>query len=126
MMHPGKRPCNGLFCSTDKAPARGGIFLKSRGKPKAQREFEVKDGAKRRRLRRSPISAFTRVFDALWAILEFKFSLRSNLTVRFKERWLQSSSLTFIWIRSRPVRCVPSPQRGEGQVEGVRESEFLL
>jgi hypothetical protein len=22
--------------------------------------------------------------------------------------------------------CVPSPQRGEGQDEGVRESEFLL
>jgi hypothetical protein len=42
----------------------------------AQREFELKDGANGRRLRRLPISAFTRVFDALWAILDFKFSLR--------------------------------------------------
>jgi hypothetical protein len=48
----------------------------------AQREFEVKDGAKRRRLRRLPK-----------AILEFKFSLRSLLTARFKEWWLQQRSV---------------------------------
>jgi len=29
-------------------------------------------------------------------------------------------------IRPRPAHCVPSPQRGEGQDEGVRKSEFLL
>jgi hypothetical protein len=40
----------------------------------AQREFEVKDGPKGRRLRRLPK-----------AILDFKFSLRSQLIVRFKE-----------------------------------------
>jgi hypothetical protein len=28
---------------------------------------------------------------ALWAVLDFEFSLRSLLTVRFKESWLQSS-----------------------------------
>src|ERR1700685_3630581 len=82
-----------LSFSTSEAPGGTGLFLKSHGRRQAQREFEVKDGAKRRRLRRSPISAFTRVFDALWAILEFKFSLRSNVTVRFKERWLHSSDL---------------------------------
>ena len=50
----------------------------------AQREFELKDGANGRRLRRLPISAFTRVFDAQWAILDFKFSLRLPASVRFK------------------------------------------
>jgi hypothetical protein len=48
MMHPAERSCNGLFCSTDEAPAGGGIFLKSHGKPKAQREFEVKDRLRQR------------------------------------------------------------------------------
>jgi len=47
---------------------------------KAQREFELKDGPKGRRLRRLPK-----------AILNFKFFLRSRPTVRFKESWLQSS-----------------------------------
>jgi hypothetical protein len=40
---------------------------------RAQREFELKDGAKRRRLRRLPK-----------AILDFKFSLRLRLSMRFK------------------------------------------
>jgi tripartite-type tricarboxylate transporter receptor subunit TctC len=60
---------------------------------RAQREFELKDG---------PISALTRVFEALWgrrrrrspkALLDFKFSLRLPLSVRFKGRWLQSSAV---------------------------------
>ena len=44
---------------------RRGFFLRSHGQRVAQREFELKDGAKRRRLRRLPK-----------AILDFKFSLR--------------------------------------------------
>jgi hypothetical protein len=59
-----------------------GVSLKSHGRIGAQREFELKDGAKRRRLRRLPK-----------AILDFKFSLRLRLAVRFKGRWLQSSNL---------------------------------
>src|SRR5580700_118020 len=70
-----------LSFSTSEALGGGGLFLKSHGQRQAQREFEVKDGTKRRRLRRSPK-----------AILEFKFSLRSNAAVRFKERWLHSST----------------------------------
>src|SRR4029077_18877794 len=62
-----------------------GVPLKSHGRVKAQREFELKDGPKGRRLRRS-----------LKAILDFKFSLRSRSTVRFKGRWLRSSDLTSV------------------------------
>jgi hypothetical protein len=54
--------------------AEGGVSLKSHGRMRAQREFELKDGAKRRRLRRSPK-----------AILDFKFSLRWRSSVRFKD-----------------------------------------
>jgi hypothetical protein len=49
-------------------------ILKLHGRRQAQREFEVKD-----RLRRPPQAA------ALRALLELKFSLRSNVAVRFKE-----------------------------------------
>src|SRR5580700_10161397 len=49
-------------------------FLKSHGCIGAQREFELKD-----RLRRPPEAA------ALRAVLDFKFSLRLPLSVRFKE-----------------------------------------
>jgi hypothetical protein len=45
--------------------------------------FEVKD-----RLRRPPQAA------ALRAVLEFKFSLRSNVAARFKGKWLRSSRIS--------------------------------
>src|SRR4029077_2878289 len=77
-----------------------GVSLKSHGRIGAQREFELKDGAKRRRLRRSPVSALTRVFDALWAILDFEFSLRLRSSVRFKGRWLHSSDFSHPFPRS--------------------------
>jgi hypothetical protein len=60
-----------------------------RGHIGAQKEFELKDGPKGRRLRRSPK-----------AILDFKFFLRLRLTVRFKGRWLHSSSFELAWTRS--------------------------
>src|SRR5580658_10338963 len=66
-----------------------GVFLKSHGYIGAQKEFELKDGPKGRRLRRSPK-----------AILDFKFFLRLRLTVQFKARRLHSSSFELAWTRS--------------------------
>jgi hypothetical protein len=88
-------------------------FLKSRGHIGAQRELELEDGPKGRRLRRLPISAFARVFDALRAILDFKFSLRLPSSVRFKGRWLHSSGFGFAWTRSaaRQSECARSVLR---------------
>src|SRR5580700_9713195 len=55
--------------------------LKSHGSMRAQREFELKDGAKRRRLRRWPK-----------AILDFKFSLRCGRPCDLRENPLPLES----------------------------------